>query len=153
MSDKQRGYLYYEARILGVILLVFALVFASVWLYQRCEEQQRKHDMQMASELKRPPPLFSCAEDDARCSSGTFCNRYKCEPELEYPFYPLLNPCKTDDMCNARNGAHFICIHGRCRSCLKDEECGSGFQCKQGDWICTPSSLPDASVPTPSASH
>lgn len=79
--------------------------------------------------LSKNVPKRVCAKDD-QCGDG-FCDRGRCAAiwtcTVEYG-----QRCPDEQVC----GDHYLCIDGRCRSCIADSECKSTLN--NGDPKCQP---------------
>ncbi len=152
MSDKPRNRAWLANLFIG--LLVGSVVYTGFRAYDHHEKQELQRDLLMITQGKALMLKPQCHDDDGRCSHDAFCDRDRCMTEFTGdPLYPRLHMCNGDYICKARNGAHFVCLRGRCRSCIKDEECGPGFECNgiTTSSLCKPTSPPNPSLPAPSA--
>lgn len=125
---------------------VFGLLTAAILLAESCQAREPPPPAEGPVLPPRVPPIETCRDDDADCPSGSYCNRTDCWNVFD-DRTKLFRPCEDDDACVESDGSKWICHRGRCRKCLRAEECARGEQAGlscQADGRC--SALPQKST-------
>jgi hypothetical protein len=85
---------------------------------------------------KGPVPIEpACSDNDSDCPAGYYCDRDGCSNYFGRDNRSkLFLECVSEKECVEDDGKRWICHRGRCRSCLKAEECAPGGEA--AGWFC-----------------
>ena len=113
-------------------ILVFAALFAGCKTRETAPPAKENTNIHKAP-VPIDPLLPRCNDNDSDCEPGYYCNRTACTNYFEgSPKY--MDECLSEKDCIQDDGNKYICLRGRCRSCLNAEECAPGGEA--AGWFC-----------------